>query len=154
MEKPAGRETRQEQGWYLQEPSSGQATCARDTESKSLEQVGRYLNLATRGGVYRGGEMQIRLRVWGAHSFKGFSIPSQGRTDGLRMLAALPASEGWMRKRTLGFPFHKHRKENEIRPSYINSYYNRQITQEFKTKRWDSRINVHRCPKQKLNSKQ
>lgn len=47
-----------------------------------------------RGGAYRGGEMQRRLRVWGADSFRGLSIPSPGGTDGPRMPAALPASEG------------------------------------------------------------
>lgn len=136
-------------------PSSGQTTCVRDTEeSKNPEQVGRCLNLAARRGLQRGREMQIRLRVWGAHSFKGFSVPSPGRMDGLQVPGALPMSEGWMRKRTLGFSFYKHREENEIRPSYINSYCNRQITQEFKTKRRDSGINVHCCSEQKLNSKQ
>lgn len=59
-----------------------------------------------------------------------------------------------MRKKTLGFSSYKYREGNEIRPSYVSSYCNRQITQEFRTKRRDSRINVHCCSEQKLNSKQ
>lgn len=93
-------------------------------------------------------------QVWAADSLGGFSKPSLGGTDGLRIPAALPAAAGMVRKRTLAFSLHKYREESEIRPPYINPYYNRQVTQEFKTKRRDSRINVHCCSEQKLNSKQ
>lgn len=49
-------------------------------------------------------------------------------------------TRGLMRKRTPGFCFCKYGEENEIRPSYINTYCNRLITQELNTKRWDSEL--------------
>lgn len=125
-------------------------------ETEVSKTVSRYSDLAGRSACGARACRSDCGGLWGLSGWllKSFRNPSLGRADGLRAPAARAAAEGLVRTRTLGLSLHEHGEENEIRPPDTNPYHHRQITQECKTKRRDSRINVHCCSEQKLNSKQ
>lgn len=133
----------------------GEETGAEMVRPEAQAQVGPHVRLRTEEGTQQ--EQALEPGPGGNEvTSQGTASeePQARQDDGLRMPVALPASGGLTRKRTLGFSFYKYREENEIRRLYVNSYCTRQITQESETKRRDSRINVHCCSEQKLNSKQ
>lgn len=86
--------------------------------------------------------------------FKGLDTPRPGGTDGLRRPAALPASGGTDEQKDSRIFFLWIQRGKWGKTLLHQPYCNRQIAQELETKRRDSRINVHGCSEQKLNSKQ